>query len=137
MYINDIHSVNSKYWGYSGWVFLNSIALVYNPSQKNIYYSFFTSLKDILPCDNCKSHYETHLHSLNDALKNKETLLEWLLNIRNKIYIEQNKKQKTLNDILNEIFYKNNLIIYFTYYFIIVIFMFLIVFLIYKYNSSI
>ena len=40
----------------------------------------------------------------------KNTLLEWLLNIRNKINLEQNKKTKTLKDIFNEIFYKNNLI---------------------------
>jgi hypothetical protein len=128
MDIKDIHSVNSIYWGYSGWVFLNSIALIYEPSQKEIYYNFFTSLKDILPCDNCKLHYSTHLHLLNDALENKNTLLEWLLNIRNKIYIEQNRKQKTLNDILNEIFYKNNSFnMYYICYFVVIILIFLII----------
>ena len=137
MDIKDIHSVNSKYWGYSGWVFLNSIALVYNPLQKEIYYNFFTSLKDILPCENCKIHYSTHLHLLNNALENKNTLLEWLLNIRNKIYVEQNRKEKTLNDIFNEIFYKNNSSdMYCFYYFIVIILILIILFKFYKYNSS-
>ena len=110
MDIESINSINPKYWGYSGWVFLNSIALVYNPLQKQIYYNFFVSLKDILPCEKCKIHYSTQLELLNNALENKNTLLEWLLNIRNKINLEQNKKTKTLKDIFNEIFYKNNLI---------------------------
>ena len=34
---NDINSINPKYWGKSGWIFLNSIALTYKPENKEKY----------------------------------------------------------------------------------------------------
>ena len=44
------------------------------------------------------------MNQLDNALENKELFLEWLLKIRNDIYIEQDRPTKTLKDNINEIF---------------------------------
>ena len=58
----------------------------------------------ILPCSSCGYFYEDNLKKLNNALKNKNTLLEWLLNIRNEINIKQNKKILTLDESIKQIY---------------------------------
>ena len=52
-------------WGPSAWTFLHTIALQYpelpTDDDKKQYYIFFNSLKDVLPCPNCRMHYSEHL----------------------------------------------------------------------------
>ena len=53
-------------WGPQLWFILHIISFEYpeNPTEniKRVYYDFYTSLKDILPCDLCKKHYREFLH---------------------------------------------------------------------------
>ena len=39
----EIKSINPEYWGKSGWIFLNSIALTYKPEYKEKYKLFMLS----------------------------------------------------------------------------------------------
>ena len=100
----DIKSIDPEYWGKCGWIFLNSIALTYKPELKDKYKLFIEQLPYILPCRTCGSNLFKNLSGLNDALDTKENFLNWLLKIRNDIYIEQNRPTKTLKDNFNEIF---------------------------------
>jgi hypothetical protein len=100
----DIKSIDPAYWGKCGWIFLNSIALTYKPELKDKYKLFIEQLPYILPCRTCGSNLLKSMNDLDDALKSKESLLEWLLKIRNEIYIEQKRPTKTLKDNINEIF---------------------------------
>ena len=100
----DIKSINPLYWGKSGWIFLNSIALTYKPEYKENYKLFITQLPFILPCISCGEKLKANMNTLDDALISKETLLIWLLNIRNSISKENNRDEKTMNDNFNEIF---------------------------------
>jgi hypothetical protein len=111
---NNISSIDPKHWGKCGWVFLNSIALTYKKELKEKYKQFFLMLPFVLPCEACGLNLKKNLITLDKALENKETLLNWLLYIRNEIYIEQNRKIKTLIENIDEIYNKNqnNYILY-------------------------
>jgi hypothetical protein len=100
----DIKSIDPAYWGKCGWIFINSIALTYKPEFKDKYKLFIQQLPYILPCRTCGVNLTNNMDQLEDALESKESLLEWLLKIRNAIYIEQERPTKTLKDNINEIF---------------------------------
>lgn len=106
--IDEIKQLNPKYWGKSSWIFLNSLGLTYSPEKKSNYKIFFSNIGDILPCGLCSSHYNTFLPKLDEALESKQTLLDWLLEIRNDINLKTNKPILGLNDIIGEIYFTNS-----------------------------
>jgi hypothetical protein len=105
--INSIDSIDSKYWGKHTWIFLNSIALTYDVINKEEYLKFLNQLQYILPCTKCRDHFKKNLLTLTDNdLKNRQSLLNWLIKVRNSIYTEQNRpiiitKTDTLKEIFN------------------------------------
>ena len=105
----DITTIDPKYWGKCGWIFLNSVALTYDDTLKDKYKQFILTLPYILPCKKCGYHLKNSINNIDNIdniLKNKETFINWLLDVRNNICKEQNKELKTINDSLNEIFNK-------------------------------
>lgn len=108
----SIEGINPKVWGKCGWKFLGAVALVYNPTkkpnQKESYRSFFTCLKDVLPCSECGENLEKELSGLDEALVDNRSLLKWLLKIRNNISKEQGRNIITLKEMILEIFSENN-----------------------------
>lgn len=133
----DIKSIDPSYWGQSGWVFLNSIALTYEPKYKENYKNFILQLPYILPCKTCGENLKKNINTLDDALESKEKLLKWLLNIRNSIYEDNNQinKKKNLNDTFNEIFHKKCDIENYFYLILSVIILGTLI-VIYKYNKD-
>jgi hypothetical protein len=126
----EIKSIDPEYWGKSGWIFLNSIALTYNPIYKENYRQFILQLPYILPCISCGVNLKKNINSLDIALESKENLIDWFIKIRNEIY-KDNKlywKEKNLKDTFNEIFYShsNSINIYWYILFSIIILIFLI-----------
>ena len=90
--------VNVNKWGNQLWTCIHYIALNYpdNPSDEDKinYKNFFMSLKDILPCNICKEHYEDILLILpltNDSLNNSTTLFKWTVDLHNKVNILNDK----------------------------------------------
>lgn len=112
----NIEGINPKVWGKCGWKFLGAVALVYNPNknptQRECYKSFFSSLRCVLPCNECGENLEKELTGLNEALEDNKSLLKWLLKIRNNILIEQGKNKITLKEMILEIFSENNSTLY-------------------------
>jgi len=105
-YLN-INSIDPIYWGKSGWIFLNSIALTYKPEQKDKYKTFILQLPYILPCRTCGNNLTKNLNTLDDALESKEKLLKWLIEIRNQIYEENLVPiKKNMKETFDEIFYR-------------------------------
>jgi hypothetical protein len=130
----DITTIDPKFWGKCGWIFLNSIALTYDDTLKEKYKQFILTLPYILPCKKCGSHLKNSINKLENfdiILKNKETFMNWLLDVRNNICKDQNKETKTIDEEINEIFNNNDnneikyivitliilVIIYFIYFF--------------------
>ncbi len=130
----NIESIDPQYWGKSGWIFLNSIALTYNPEHKDKYRILMQQLPYILPCKTCGNNLKKNMVDLEEALENKQSLLNWLLKIRNEIYEENQryKDKKTIKDNFDEIFYKRcDKSLYFNLCILFLIFLFLVV--IYKF----
>ena len=103
----EIKSIDPEYWGKSGWIFLNSIALTYEPIHKENYRQFILQLPYILPCKTCGENLKKNIPSLDNALVSKENFILWLINVRNGIYDDnhQNWKQKNFKETFDEIFY--------------------------------
>ena len=107
-----ISSIDPAVWGKSGWIFLNSIALTFNPNKrenhKECYKKFFKCLPDVLPCNDCGDNLKHEIKNIDSALIDNKSLLKWLLNIRNKISEEQGKGKMTMKQSILEIFHENN-----------------------------
>ena len=126
----DIKSIDPEYWGKSGWIFLNSIALTYKPEYKESYKQFISQLQFILPCKTCGENLKKNIDSLDDALVSKESLLNWLINVRNGIYNDNGTqwKNKNIKQTLDEIFYShsNNVNLYWWVFFLVLVLILLI-----------
>jgi hypothetical protein len=103
----EIDSIEPNYWGKNGWIFLNSVALTYKTEYKDKYKLFFEQLPYILPCITCGQKLKDNIYSLDNALESKESLLIWLADIRNEVYIENGRPVKTVMQNINEIFDKS------------------------------
>jgi hypothetical protein len=106
----DIITIDPKYWGRCGWIFLNSIALTYDETLKEKYKEFILTLPYILPCKKCGHHLKESINkiqNIDSILNNKETFINWLLEIRNNICKDQNRETKSIDNCLNEIFNKD------------------------------
>ena len=106
----EIKSIDPEYWGKSGWIFLNSIALTYEPVNKEHYRQFILQLPFILPCKTCGDNLKKNTHTLDQALESKEGLILWLINVRNGIYTDNNTiwKYKNFKSTFDEIFYSHS-----------------------------
>lgn len=101
--------MNPKIWGPSAWIFLHSITFNYpdQPTEeiKNQYKTFFESLQFVLPCDKCKNNYKNKLLKFklsDDVLKNKQSLIEWLIDIHNEVNKSNNKKILTYKEVIQK-----------------------------------
>lgn len=103
----NINSIDPNYWGKSGWIFLNSMALTYKPEHKESYKEFILKLPIVLPCNSCGENLKKKINSIDEALLSKENLINWFIEIRNEIYKNNNEcwKQKNFKDTIDEIFY--------------------------------
>ena len=60
--LTKLGSLSPKVWGHAGWKFLFAIASVYPegwapPETRHHYYTYFSSLTHVLPCEICRRHY--------------------------------------------------------------------------------
>jgi len=80
-----------KIWGKHFWYVIDNIADRYpsDPSNKFLYNVriFFDNLKNILPCEICKTHYKQILlkYPIESSLCCKSCLLKWIANTKNSI----------------------------------------------------
>tara|TARA_X000000950_G_C13589003_1_gene526548 strand:- start:9 stop:461 length:453 start_codon:yes stop_codon:yes gene_type:complete len=85
-------------WGPHAWFFLESVAMAYptHPTyqEKKSADNFFTSLKNLIPCEKCRNNYISHLkiYPINDTvLSSRDNLYKWIVNIHNSV--DPNKKK--------------------------------------------
>ena len=109
----NLGSLSPKIWGNSGWVFLFSIASIYPRDKvrfqtKRKYYNYFVSLGEVLPCENCRHHYQQYLNSkpVGFYLENRNSLFNWLIGLHNK----SNPKNQISNSEEAIDYYLNNLL---------------------------
>ena len=125
---------NPEVWGPGAWLFLHTISLNYptNPTyeDKENYKTFFTSLKNVIPCKNCAKHYSENLNNypIDKSLNSKQDLVKWLIDIHNEVNVKNNKRKYSYDEVINKY---NNLYSPKTNYCMIIIVTLLILFAIY------
>ena len=102
-------NINPLLWGPHSWKMMHYITMAYpdDPSveDKENIKNFFSSLKNVLPCENCRVHFELNLkkHPLNNnVLSCKYNLINWLNDIHNEVNIRTGKKTYTYNELIKE-----------------------------------
>lgn len=98
---------NPNIWGPKAWFFIDTIILSYpnNPSNtdKTLYKNFLYQLKDVLPCESCRSHYSNNINDIplsSYYLNSRSNLIEWIIKIHNKVNIKNNKRIISKNDFI-------------------------------------
>ena len=101
--------MDKNIWGKHIWKSIHYIALGYpdipTEEEKNNYYTFFISLKNVLPCPLCRNHYTdiliNELPITNDVMKNKHNLLKWTIDLHNIVNNKIGKKILSYEDAIN------------------------------------
>ena len=98
---NNAVNVKSRLWGPHLWKSLHAMSLGYpetpSPHCKKHYQEFFHSLQYVLPCTSCRRHYARLIKSPTSRLgmrqlRNRESLMRWLVKIHNAVNRRKNKK---------------------------------------------
>lgn len=114
-------------WGNHAWIFLHAVTLNYpekpTKEDKLNYLVFFTSLRNVLPCNKCQHNFASHLKKYpltDDILSSKKKLIYWLIDIHNAVNYMNDKKLygydeaiQNLNEIYNQGEKENNYYIFF------------------------
>lgn len=100
-------------WGPHLWFFLHTISFNYpdNPSYiiRKQYNEFYNSLKNMIPCEACKKHYNDNISQTPPNLNSKADLIKWTIDFHNKVNKITNKKEYSYKDamVLYNKYYKN------------------------------
>ena len=110
-----IDNINPKLWGKYFWKMLHYITFAYptnpTPEDKQKILLFFSSFKEIIPCEKCRYNFKQHLanNPLNDsALTNKESLILWLLKLHNDVNTSLGKPSVSLEQLSEMYFTEDN-----------------------------
>ena len=94
-------------WGPHLWYILHIISFEYplNPTEydKRIYHDFYTSLKDVIPCEMCRKHYRTHINKypLTPHLDTRDTLVKWVIQVHNFVNASLGKPILTIAQVMD------------------------------------
>jgi len=82
-------------WGPSAWKFLHVMTFMYpdNPSleEQTSAENLFQSLRKLLPCERCRTHYEEEIILSPPNVLSKSTLSKWLVNLHNRVNVRLGK----------------------------------------------
>ena len=59
------------------------------------------TLKNILPCEKCRNHYDQTLttYPIENHLENKESLFKWLVDVHNRVNIDNGKREYSYDEV--------------------------------------
>lgn len=82
-------SADPKVWGPALWKFLHSMAANYphdpNPQYRASSRQFFYSLRHLLPCEMCRTHYSALISKRQPQTESAHALQEWVLWMHNEV----------------------------------------------------
>ena len=103
--------MDPKIWGPHQWFMMHVISFTYpdepSPHDKRIYDDYYATLKDVLPCDACKKHYNTYFlqHPIGPHLDRRKDLIQWVINIHNFVNTRMGKREYSVEEVMH--IYKN------------------------------
>jgi len=97
-------------WGPCSWKFIHIVTVSYpnNPTEedKANYHKYFMALKNVLPCEKCKSNMSRHLELIplsEDVLSNRTSLVQWGIDLHNMVNKKTHKPILSYDEALAEI----------------------------------
>ena len=97
-------------WGPPGWKFIHFVTMGYpnypTESIKKKYRDYFHSLKNVIPCSICATHFAENLEKLpldDNVLSSKENLVRWGINIHKIVNKKNGKKEYKYEEGIKEI----------------------------------
>ena len=103
--------MDAKIWGPHQWFMMHIISFTYpevpSPYDKRVYYDYYASLKEVLPCEACKRHYNTYFlqHPLGPHLDRRKDLIQWVIDIHNFVNTKMNRPEYSFHQVME--IYKN------------------------------
>jgi hypothetical protein len=94
-------------WGPHLWFILHIISFEYpeKPTEydKRIYHDFYTSLKDVIPCAECRKHYRDHItrYPLTPHLDTRDNLVKWVIQVHNFVNTSLGKPTLTIQQVMD------------------------------------
>lgn len=84
------HFINPVHWGPCFWSSIESVILSMDTKDemsKEYVYLFLYTLQNVLPCPDCREHYQDYFSKYNvkEKMSRKEDLLKWIFQLRVKI----------------------------------------------------
>lgn len=95
-----------RIWGPHQWFMMHVISFTYpeEPSSydKRAFHDYYSSLKDVLPCEKCKKHYNTYFqqHPIGPHLDKRMDLIRWVIDIHNYVNTNLDKPTYTVEEVL-------------------------------------
>jgi len=84
--------IHTNFWGPGAWAFLHSITFNYpeypSSTEQHIMQQFFHSLKNILPCEQCRTHFTQTIEQtmpIEPHLNSRDALTRWLVQFHNTV----------------------------------------------------
>lgn len=99
--------MDPKVWGPHLWFTMHTISFNYpkNPTKqdKQNTYNFFYNLIHIIPCSECRKHYQDFFNKqpIINYLDNRDKLIEWVMDAHNNVNKMTNKPIWTLDQVFN------------------------------------
>ena len=96
----------SSIWGPHLWYIMHVISFEYPraPSEydKRIYHDFYTSLKDVLPCQDCRKHYREFItrYPISPHLDSRSALIKWVIQVHNFVNKSLGKQELSVAQVL-------------------------------------
>jgi hypothetical protein len=107
-------NLSPLHWGPKTWFFLESAAIAYpthpTEEEKTSAKNLLLSLKDLLPCLNCRLNYASYLDEqtkgndldyLNKIVENRETFITFIINVHNDVRIRNGQEGRSIDDVFN------------------------------------
>jgi len=92
-------------WGPIFWSTMHIVSMGYPPNpkdeQKQGALQFYESLAHVIPCPICKEHYKHFLTEIPPNVTNRDTLVEWVFTIHNKVNEQLGYKQLSFDEFIH------------------------------------
>jgi hypothetical protein len=104
--MQDRINLSPLHWGPKTWFFLESAGIAYpkNPTddQKTSAKNFIVSLKDLLPCETCRIHYNEFLKNtpdLDSVVRNRDSFIDYIVNLHNNVRVRNKQSELPISKV--------------------------------------
>lgn len=91
--------IDPKYWGPYTWYVIHTMAYSYESDKKVNYERILNSLKDLIPCFNCREFYKQWINKNPYELNNKDSFINWTIALHNAVNQKIGKRNYSRSEV--------------------------------------